>query len=78
MMKKSKINLTFDFGTDPPESLKPKTNQLHGMTSVRNDLFWQAAISEIQTRIEAIEVRLEKIAAHLQGEIIQEEIEKDA
>ena len=71
MMKKSKINLTFDFGTDPPESLKPKTNQLHGMTSVRNDLFWQAAISEIQTRIEAIEAILEGM-----GKQGAEELEK--
>ena len=71
MMKKSKINLTFDFGTDPPESLKPKTNQLHGMTSVRNDLFWQAAISEIQKRIEAIEAILEGM-----GKQGAEELEK--
>ncbi len=55
MINKGEINKTFDFATDPPESLKPATNQLHGMTSVRNDLFWQAAISEIQARIEAIE-----------------------
>ena len=70
-MDKATTNLTFNFPVDPPESLKPKTNQLHGMTSIRNDLFWQAAISEIQTR-------MEKIEAQLQGEIIQEEIEKDA
>lgn len=70
-MNKPTINLTFDFGVDPPKSLKPETNQLHGMTSVRNDLFWQAAISEIQKRIEAIETTLNM-------EAIQEEIEKDA
>ncbi len=55
MINKGEINTTFDFATDPPESLKPSTNQLHGMTSVRNDLFWQAAISEIQARIEKLE-----------------------
>ncbi len=70
-MNKPTINLTFDFGVDPPDSLKPKTNQLHGMTSIRNDLFWQAAISELQTRMEAIE-------SLLNAEKIQEEVEKDA
>ena len=70
-MNKPTTNLTFKFGTDAPESLKPKTNQLHGMTSVRNDLFWQAAISEIQTRIEAIEAILEGM-----GKQGAEELEK--
>ena len=58
-MDKPTTNLTFKFGVDPPDSLKPKTNQLHGMTSIRNDLFWQAAIAEIQTRMEALEATLQ-------------------
>lgn len=84
-MNKPTINLTFKFGVDPPDSLKPKTNQLHGMTSIRNDLFWQAAIAELQTRMEAIEAagngledRVEAIEAILEGMGKQgaEELEK--